>query len=78
MVENISVKMQPASVCVCVLIFVMLDVEGLTDQEALRRERGKLKDSLRPAASKDDIDTAGLGDADLLHEGSDGMDRRGL
>ena len=56
----------------------MLDVEGLTDQEALRRERGKLKDSLRPAASKDDIDTAGLGDADLLHEGSDGMDRRGL
>ena len=41
-------------------------------------ERGILKDSLRPAFSSDDMDMAGLGDAGLLHEGSDGMDRRGL
>ena len=66
-------------VCICMVVFIMLDIEGLTDQEALlRMERGILRDILRPAVSRDDIDIAGLGDDDLLHEGSDGMDRRGL
>ena len=51
----------------------------LTDEEVLLRiARGILKDSLRPTVSNDDIDILRLGDVDLLHEGSDGMDNRGL